>query len=209
MKPGRRLIRRALLPAALAIAGLPWPAAAQTAARTAAAAAAVTSVRTTTREFLIGPEDVLDIAVWDNAQLTRTVPVRPDGRISLPLLNDVAAAGLTPMELRDQIATALSRYMPSPTVSVIVRDIHSQRVTVIGEVKAPGRYELRSVATVLDALAMAGGLTEYASKGRILVLRRRGETTQQINFAFDRIAAGNLAGQPNFDLEPGDIVLVP
>jgi polysaccharide export outer membrane protein len=170
-------------------------------------------------EYVIGPEDVLDIAVWDNTQLTRTVPVRPDGKISLPLLNDVKAAGLTPMQLRQCLMTALAPYVPTATVSVIVREVHSFKVTVIGEVKTPGRYELKSQSTVLDVLAMAGGLTQYAERSRIVVLRRQGSGTRQIAFAFDRLDTGNggsrngsAAKQPvqqNFDLEPGDIVLVP
>ena len=170
-------------------------------------------------EYLIGPEDVLDIAVWDNTQLTRTVPVRPDGKISLPLLNDVKAAGLTPMQLRQFLTTALAPYIPVATVSVIVREVHSFKVTVIGEVKTPGRYELKSQSTVLDVLAMAGGLTEYAERSRIVVLRRQGSGTRQIPFAFDKLDTGNGGArsgsaakqgiQHNFDLEPGDIVLVP
>lgn len=169
-------------------------------------------------EYVIGPEDVLDIGVWDNTQLTRTVPVRPDGKISLPLLNDVKAAGLTPMQLRQYLTTALAPYVPAATVSVIVREVHSFKVTVIGEVKAPGRYELKSQSTVLDVLAMAGGLTEYAERSRIVVLRRQESGTRQIPFAFDKLETGNGAGhgsaakpgsQHNFDLEPGDIVLVP
>jgi polysaccharide export outer membrane protein len=184
----------------------PAPATASTPARPAPARPA--SVPTQTPEYVIGPEDVLDIAVWDNVQLSRTVPVRPDGRISLPLLDDVQAAGLTPMELRANLEGSLKRYIPEPNVSVIVRDVQSQKVTVMGEVRQPGRYELRSRATVLDALALAGGFTEYAARGRILVLRRNGESTRQVTFAYDRIASGSI-GQPNFDLEPGDIVLVP
>jgi len=175
---------------------------------TAAAAAAVAAVPAE-KDYVIGPEDVLDIAVWDNTQMSRTVPVRPDGKISLPLLNDVTAEGLTAMELRSRLTTALTPYIPDPVVSVIVRDIHSFKVTVIGEVKQPGRHELRSRSTVLDALALAGGFTDYASKGRIVVLRRRGTATVQLPFAFDRIASGNIGAHANFDLEPGDIILVP
>jgi polysaccharide export outer membrane protein len=170
-------------------------------------------------DYVIGPEDVLDIAVWDNTQLTRTVPVRPDGKISLPLLNDVKAAGLTPMQLRQCLMTALAPYIPTATVSVIVREVHSFKVTVIGEVKTPGRYELKSQSTVLDVLAMAGGLTQYAERSRIVVLRRQESGTRQIAFAFDKLDTGSGGArngtaakqgvQHNFDLEPGDIVLVP
>ncbi len=127
---------------------------------------------------MIGPEDVLDIAVWDNPAVSRTVPVRPDGKISLPLLNDVKAAGLTPSQLRQALTKALVSYMPTPSVSVIVREVHSYKVTVIGEVRTPGRYELKSQATVLDMLAMAGGLSEFAERGRIVVLRPNGGSTQ-------------------------------
>jgi polysaccharide biosynthesis/export protein len=170
-------------------------------------------------EYVIGPEDVLEIAVWDNTQLTRTVPVRPDGHISLPLLDDVKVAGLTPMQLRELLTAALTPYVPMPTVSVIVREVHSYKVTVIGEVKTPGRYELKSRATVLDVLAMAGGLTEFAARGRILVLRHDAAGTRQIPFAFDKVgsrhgtarnsAAGRQTTEGNFSLRPGDIVLVP
>jgi len=104
-------------------------------------------------EYRIGPEDVLDIGVWNNTTISRTVPVRPDGKISLPLLNDVQASGLTPMQLRDVLAKKLAEYVPAPEVSVIVREVRSLRVSVIGEIKPPGRYELKSRATVLDVLA--------------------------------------------------------
>jgi len=165
-------------------------------------------------DYVIGPEDVLDIAVWDNTQLTRTVPVRPDGKISLPLLNDVKAAGLTPMQLTRFLTTALAPYIPVATVSVIVREVHSFKVTVMGEVKTPGRYELKSQSTVLDVLAMAGGLTQYADRGRIVVLRRQGSDTRPIPFALDKLDTRNSSAAKqglhhNFDLEPGDIVLVP
>jgi polysaccharide export outer membrane protein len=153
-------------------------------------------------EYVIGPEDILDISVWDNEQISRTVPVRPDGRISLPLLNDVHAAGLTPMRLRDVLAALLVPYMPVASVSVIVREVHSFKVTVLGEVRTAGRYDLKSPSTVLDLIAMAGGLTEYASRSRIVVLRREGKGRRQIPFTFDRL-------QDNFDVEPDDIILVP
>src|SRR5437773_325694 len=120
-----------------------------------------------TAEYVIGPEDVLDVAVWNSPEISRTVPVRPDGKISLPLLNDVQAAGLTPMQLREALATSLTAFMPGPAVSVIVREVHSFKVTVIGKVKTAGRYEVKDRPTVLDVLALAGGLTEFASRGRV------------------------------------------
>lgn len=162
-------------------------------------------------DYSIGPEDVLDVSVWGNIELTRTVPVRPDGKISLPLLDDVQAAGLTPLQLRESLASSLARYLATPTVSIIVREIHSFKVTVMGEVKTPGRYELRSRGTVVDALAMAGGTTEFAARGRIAVFRQRGAATDRMLFSLDQM----LKHQPssskngNFCLVPGDIIVVP
>jgi len=169
-------------------------------------------------EYIIGPEDVLDVAVWNNTEISRTVPVRPDGRISLPLLNDVQAAGFTPMQLRDTLAAALAKYVATPSVSVIVQEVHSVKVTVLGEVKNPGRYELKSRSTVLDVLAMAGGTTDYAERARIMVLRQRGASTEQIPFSVEKVTAKRKPtsaretvekGSVNFCLMPGDIVLVP
>src|ERR1700704_5076608 len=166
--------------------------------------------------YVIGPEDVLDIAVWNNTDITRTVPVRPDGKISLPLLDDVQAAGLTPMQLRANLTAALAGYIPIPGVSVIVREIHSFKVSVIGQVKTPGRYELKDRATVLVLLALAGGLTEYAARRRIVVLRQEADGTRQIPFSFDKLTANNRStngptsgGQQNLCLHPGDVILVP
>ena len=159
-------------------------------------------------DYRIGPEDVLDIAVWNNAAISRTVPVRPDGKISLPLLNDVQAAGLTPMQLRDILNKKLAEYIPTPEVSVIVREVHSFKVSVIGEVKKPGRHELKSRATVLDALAMAEGLGEFAARGRIVILRPDGNTLKRIPFNYNKVVStdGELE---NFMLQPGDIIVVP
>jgi polysaccharide biosynthesis/export protein len=160
-------------------------------------------------EYVIGPADVLEVAVWNNTLISRTVPVRPDGKISLPVLNDVQAAGLTPMQLQSFLAKALAAYIQTPEVSVIVREVHSFQVSVIGQVKTPGRYELTSRVTVLDALAMAGGLNEYADRGRIIILRREGAITKQIPFAYDKLTPGNGSkGQENFFVRPDDIILV-
>lgn len=158
-------------------------------------------------EFRIGPEDVLDVAVWGDEEISRTVPVRPDGRISLPLLNDVQAAGLTPSELGDVLTALLSKHLTHPRVSVIVQEVHSFRVSVIGEVKAPGRYELRSKATVLDVLAQAGGFTEFASRSRVLILRTHGETLKRIPFDYQRFVSTDEHPQDIY-MQPGDIVVV-
>jgi polysaccharide export outer membrane protein len=171
--------------------------------------------------YRIGPEDMLQVSVWKNEAMSRTVPVRPDGKISLPLLNDVQAAGLTALELRDVLTQKLTEYMPSPEVSVIVSDVRSFKVSVIGEVARPGRHELKSWTTVLDVLALAGGFTQFAARSRIVILRPEGATMKRIPFNYDKVTrtADGLLGrlirfggdgeQENFYLRNGDIVLVP
>lgn len=157
-------------------------------------------------DYRIGPEDVLSIAVWKNEALGGEMPVRPDGMISLPLLNDVKAAGLTPMELRDVLVRRLSEYMPAPEVSVIVKEIRSPKVSILGEVAHPGRYDLKGRTTVLDLLALAGGLTEFASRSRIVILRGGGPGPARIRFDYGK--ATQDGARENIELRPGDIVLV-
>lgn len=157
-------------------------------------------------EYKIGPEDVLNISVWKNDALSRALPVRPDGMISLPLLNDVQAAGLTPMELRDVLIKKLVEYIPAPEVSVMVTDVKSFKVAVIGEVGKPGRFELKSRTTVLDLLAEVGGFNQFAARGRIAILRPEGKKFNRIPFNYNKAIAGE---QENFYLQPGDIILVP
>jgi polysaccharide export outer membrane protein len=175
----------------------------------APAAAKVAKERTPAREFRIGPEDVLDISVWKNPELSRTVPVRPDGMVSLPLLNDVMVSGLTASELREELTKRLTEYMRSTeiAVSVIVREIHSQKVSITGSVKSAGRYELKSAATVLDVIALAQGFTDFAARDRIVVLRQNGTETTRIPFNYNKVAKGDA--QANFLVQPGDIIVVP
>ena len=155
--------------------------------------------------YRIGPEDLLAISVWKNDALSRQVPVRPDGKISLPLVNDVQAAGLTPTELRDVLTKRLTEFVPNPEVSVIVSDVRSFKVSVIGEVARPSRYELKSWTTVADALALAGGFTQFAARSRIVILRPDGGAMKRIPFNYNKLAGE----QDNFYLRNGDIVLVP
>jgi len=173
-----------------------------------AAASVPRGVRAEEPGYRIGPEDVLQIGVWNNEAMSRTAPVRPDGKISLPLLNDIPAAGLTPVELREELMRRLADYMPHPEVSVIVTEVRSFKVTVIGQVPKPDRYVLRSAATVMDLLAMAGGFNEFASRSRVVVIRSSAGKTERIPFDYDKVREGNPS-QVNFDLRPGDIVLVP
>ena len=171
-------------------------------------------------DYRIGPEDLLQISVWKNEAMSRSVPVRPDGKISLPLLNDVQAAGLTALELRDVLTQKLADYMPNPEVSVIVSEVRSFKISVVGEVARPARYDLKSWTTVLDALALAGGFTPFAVRSRIVILRPEGNTVKRIPFNYnkvissresllDRILNAGGEGQENFYLQNGDIVLVP
>lgn len=158
--------------------------------------------------YRIGPEDMLQVSVWNNEAMSRTAPVRPDGKISLPLLNDVQAAGLTPTELRQELMRQLAEYMPHPEVAVSVTDVRSYKVSVIGAVPKPDRYELKSWTTVMDVLAMAGGLNEFAARSRIVVIRAQAGRTERIPFDYDKIRSGDPT-QANFHLVPGDIVMVP
>ena len=175
----------------------------------AAAAASAREARIVAddRDYKIGPEDVLDISVWKNPELSRTVPVRPDGKISLPLVNDIQAAGLSPSRLREELTQRLSEYVPSPEVAVIVREVHSAKVAVVGAVRTPGRYDVRSPATVLEIIALAQGFTDFAARDRIVVLRRAGRGTTRIPFNYRSITDGSE--QDNFFVQPGDIIVVP
>jgi polysaccharide export outer membrane protein len=166
-----------------------------------------TTPATATTDFRLGPEDVVEIVVWDNPALSRTVPIRPDGMISLPLIDDIVATGLTPLQLRDLLAARIARYVPKPAVSVIVQQIHSPKIVVLGEVVKPGRFELTGPTTVLEAIALAGGFTEFASSSRVDLLRPSGERVQR--FELDRGRLTQTEGRQNVWLSPGDVVLVP
>lgn len=161
-------------------------------------------------DFRIGAGDVLHISVWNDKDLERTVTVRPDGKISFPLLNDIPASGSTAMQLQKTISAGLKQYITNPQVSVVVEAVNSFTVSVLGEVQKPGRYEMQSgKATVLDALAMAGGLSPYANRSRIHVLRDSAKgDTQQIPFRYGRAVSMN-PGNADFCVNPGDIIIVP
>ncbi len=162
----------------------------------------------TPEAYVIGPEDVLEISVWQNQDLSRTVTVRPDGRISLPLINDVQAAGLTPEELKNQIAARLKPYMELPNVAVIVQQINSWRIYLQGEVRSPGVYPLRSQTRISQAIAMAGGFTEFAKKGKIRVVRKTRGATEFIDVNYNHILS-NKSVQDDIYLKPGDTIIVP
>ncbi len=160
-------------------------------------------------EYVIGPGDILQVSVWKNDTLSRIVPVRPDGKISMPLLHDINASGLTAMQLRDKIARALAEFLPNPEVSVSVNEVRSMHVSVLGEVQKPGVLELRGATTILEAIAMAGGFRDFASPSKIVVLRNEGNgKTERIRFNYNR-AVANAAEQQNITLKSGDVVVVP
>ena len=158
--------------------------------------------------YRIGPEDMLAISVWKNEAMSRTVQVRPDGMISLPLVDEVQAVGLTPTQLRDALSKRLAEFIPNPEISVIVTDVRSFKVSVLGEVVKPGRFELKSATTILDVLAQAGGFTQFAGRSRIVILRPVGKTMKRIPFNYNKVVSSG-GEEDNLYLQPGDVVLVP
>jgi polysaccharide export outer membrane protein len=163
---------------------------------------------TTDPAYVIGPEDVLDINVWKEPDVSRVVPVRPDGRISLPLINDVQAAGLSPQQLAGTVTEKLRKYFNEPQVTVIVTAINSQRVFVVGEVLRAGAFPLIPGMTVLQALSSAGGFTTFADVKKIHVMRLRDGKHIELPFNYRDVLKGDNPDQ-NIKLEPGDTVVVP
>ena len=163
---------------------------------------------TTDPAYIIGPEDVLDINVWKEPDMTRVVPVRPDGKISLPLINDVQAAGSTPQQLSAAVTEKLRKFLTEPQVTVIVTAINSQRVFVVGEVLRAGAFPLIPGMTVLQALASAGGFTTFADMKKIHVMRLVNGKHTELPFNYREVLKGDNPDQ-NIKLEPGDTVVVP
>ncbi len=158
--------------------------------------------------YKIGPQDVLKIDVWKEEQLTRVVPVRPDGKITLPLLNDIQAVGLTPMELASTISDQLKKYVNNPQVTVSVAEINSRRIYVTGEVTKAGAYALLPHMTVLQALSSSGGFTQFAREKNIYVLRTENGKQTKIPFNYKEAVKGKNPAQ-NIELLPGDVIVVP
>jgi polysaccharide export outer membrane protein len=158
--------------------------------------------------YVIGPEDVLDIKVWKEPDISRTVPVRPDGKISLPLLNDVRAAGLEPMQLQAVITEGLKKFISDPQVTVIVMQINSRRIFVLGEVARPGAFPMLPNMTVLQALSAAGGFSQFAKLSAIYVLRTEDGHQVTLPFNYKEVVRGGKPEQ-NITLKPGDTVVVP
>ena len=158
-------------------------------------------------EYVIGPEDVLHIAVWKEADLTATLPVRPDGKISLPLLDDVQASGLTPKQLAASVTEKLKKYIADPRVTVVVTQINSKRIYLVGEVLHAGATPMLPNMTVLQALSSAG-LNQFANTKRIYLLRTENGKQQKLPVDYRKLVKGEQIEQ-NYLLQPGDTIVVP
>ena len=159
-------------------------------------------------QYVIGPEDVLYINVWREDTLTRSILVRADGKISMPLIDDVQAAGLTPLQLKQNITDKLKQFIDNPNVSVVVTEANSFKVFVTGEVRTPGVYRLKSETTLLQIIPMAGGFTEWANQKKITVIRKEGGKEKRITANYKKILEGEDP-KLNIVLKPGDTVVVP
>ena len=177
--------------------------------RDAAAASATVKVQTTSDEYRIGADDVLAVNVWKEPEISRTLPVRPDGNISLPLVGDLKASGRTPAELQKEIKDQLVEYLSNPEVTVLVQEAKSHKFNVIGEVEKPGSYVMGGPMTVLDAIAMAGGLREFAKTTKIFVLRVNSDGSRsRLPFNYKRVIKGNDL-RADVELRPRDTIVVP
>jgi len=157
-------------------------------------------------QYVIGPEDLLYIHVWKEVDLSRTVPVRMDGMISLPLIDEVSAAGLTPLQLKENLIKKFKEFVDIPNVSVIVVEANSFRVYVSGEVKNPGVLRLRSETSILQIIPMAGGFTEWANERKITIIRKEDGQEKRYKVNYKNIVKGE---DPNFILKSGDTIIVP
>jgi len=172
--------------------------------------AADKSLLIVTPDYIIGPEDILEITVWKNADLSKQVQVRPDGRISLPLLGDISAVAKTPVQLTEEISAGLRAYMENPTISLLVKEVNSYQIYVLGEVNKPGKYPLKSKTTLLQGITVAGGFTAMAARNKIVVFRfsKDGEGLTKLKASYDDIVVRDGSVQ-NMELKPGDQIVVP
>ena len=157
-------------------------------------------------KYIIGPEDVLHIFVWKEESLTKTVPVRIDGKISLPLLDDIQAAGLTPLQLKEELTNKLKGFVDNPTVTVTVTEANSYRVFISGEVKTPGIVRIRSEITLTKLIIMAGGFTEWANKRKILIITKEDDKEKRITVNYNKIIDGDI---PDIVIKHGDTIIIP
>lgn len=159
-------------------------------------------------DYVIGADDVLTIVFWREKDMSGDVIVRPDGRITLPLINEIVAAGLTPEELRLEVTTAADKLMEDPTVSVVVKEIRSRKVFITGQVSKPGPYPLTGPTTVMQLIATAGGVLEYADEKNISIMRTENGRAVSLRFNYNDVKRRRNLGQ-NIALKPGDTIVVP
>ena len=210
----RRTRLAAAMLAVAVTAGLSAPAAAQSAPAvrpamtTTAAAPAPPSGVAVPADYVIGADDVLTVLFWRDKDMSSDVTVRPDGRISLPLVNEVQAAGLTPDQLRDAVTKVAVKYVADPSVTVVVKQINSRKAFITGQVSKPGAYTLNKPTTVLQLISMAGGLLDFAKGKEIVIARNTDGQQQALKFNYKDVLQGRNLAQ-NVFLKPGDTVLVP
>ena len=163
-----------------------------------------------TPDYIIGPEDVLEITVWKNQDLSKVVAVRPDGRISLPLIGEVTAVGKTPVQVTEDISLKLKEYKENPQVSIVLKEVNSYAIFVLGEVAKPGKYPLKSKTTLLQGITIAGGFTAMAARNKLVVFRFgvNGGREERVKASYDDIVLRDGSLQ-NIELKPGDTVVVP
>jgi polysaccharide export outer membrane protein len=160
------------------------------------------------RDYVIGPEDLLSIVFWQEPAMSTEVVVRPDGKISLPLLKDVQAAGYTPEQLTDALMKAATKYVSRPNATVIVKQINSRKVFVVGQVAKPGAFPLSGDLTVLQVIALAGDVLEYAKSSSVVIVRKEAGGEQRFKFNYKQVVKGKNTEQ-NILLKPGDTIIVP
>ena len=162
------------------------------------------------KEYVIGAEDVLDITVWRNPDLSRQVQVRPDGRFSMPIIRDVVAVGKTPNKLAEEVTNRLKTYVQNPVVAVTVKDVNSSNIFLLGEVASPGKYPLKSKTTLLQGITMAGGFKERAARNQIVIFRftEVAPGLKRFTASYDDIVLRDGVAD-NFELKPGDTLVVP
>jgi polysaccharide export outer membrane protein len=173
-----------------------------------ASPSATVSAKPHDNSFVIGNDDVLAINVWKEPDISRSIPVRSDGKISLPLVGEVQAAGLTPLTLEKDIAGKLKNFISEPEVTVMVQQVNSQKFNILGQVVRPGSYGIANSPTVLDAIALAGGFRDFAKQKSIYVLRQNDGKETRLAFNFKDVSQGKNMSQ-NIKLQPGDTIIVP
>jgi len=161
-------------------------------------------------EYIIGSEDILEVTVWRNVDLSKIVQVRPDGRISMPIIRDIMAVGKTPSQLAEEMTNKLKEYVQTPVVAVSVKEVNSSNIFVLGEVKSPGKYPLKSRTTLLQGITIAGGFTSSAARNQMVIFRFTESVTgmKRLTASYDDIVLRSGITE-NFELKPGDTVVVP